>query len=185
MKKYLIILFPIVLLAVLLAIGWQVYSRSQSSKTAETDLSGTVIKPISNVSGWQLIEVGKVSILIPPGWVCKELQGIDSYVAQISGSNIELNLNFGIYTGSDFKEDNMYFVKTTYEDIHGTQARINIATKEMTDPNHIGQMEMHIRDAGSKGLFNANNGFIIGGHNIPISDQETVLKIFRSLEFKN
>jgi hypothetical protein len=55
----------------------------------------------SGASGWQTIDTGPFSVMVPPGWAYEPLQGIDSFIGHFySDQGDELFFDFGWYSNS-------------------------------------------------------------------------------------
>ena len=68
-----------------------------------------------------------LSLMLPPGWVLKELQGIDSYVGEITGDGISLMFDYGWYSwGLNPEDEPEHEYIVAYEDIGGHQAKLLI-----------------------------------------------------------
>ena len=65
------------------------------------------------------------SLMLPPGWTLNELQGIDSYVGEITGDGVRLSFDYGRYGWNLTPEDEPehdYIV--SYEEIGGREAKL-------------------------------------------------------------
>lgn len=150
-----------------------------SQPTNNNDLTPT--KPISNdnpsvINGtstsWQFINADSFSLSLPTGWKFNDLQGIDSYVGEFVGDGTKLRFDFGRYS-NPLAEDNDPNHVVTYETIDGYKAKIVVPK---------------VTDNGTTGVYFGNlgtqNRFNLYGNNLTASQQQTVLKIFRTIKFK-
>ena len=130
--------------------------------------------PIINETptNWEFVDANSFTFSLPPGWKFNKLQGIDSYVGEFVGDGAKLSFDFGWYSNS-LAEDNDPNHVVTYETIGGYRAKIVVpkATGNGTTGVYFG-------DLGNQNRFN------LYGSNFTASQQETVLKIFRTIRFK-
>lgn len=123
-------------------------------------------------TGWQFIDADSFTSSLPPGWKFNKLQGIDSYVGEFIGDGAKLGFDFGWYSNS-LAEDNDPNHIVTYETIGGYRARIVVP--KVTGNGTTG---IYFGDLGNQNRFN------LDGSNLTASQQETALKIFRTIKFK-
>ena len=65
------------------------------------------------------------SLLLPPGWALNELQGIDSYVGEVTGDGVRLMLDYGSYSwGLNPEDEPEHEYLVSYEDIGGLRAKL-------------------------------------------------------------
>ena len=79
--------------------------------------------------GWELVRVpGWTSypeflLHLPPGWEWRELQGIDSYVGEVTGDGIRLTFDYGGFSWTlDPKDDPEHDYVVIHEEIGGLEA---------------------------------------------------------------
>ena len=123
-------------------------------------------------TGWQFINANSFTLSLPSGWEFDKLQGIDSYIGEFIGDGIRLSFDFGWYSNS-LAEDNDSNHIVTYETIGGYKAKIVVPK---------------VKGNGTTGVYFGNlenqNRFNLYGNNFSPSQQETALKIFRTIRFK-
>ena len=133
--------------------------------------------PVTNgtPTNWQFVDANSFTLSLPPSWKFNKLQGIDSYVGEFVGDGAKLGFDYGWYSNS-LAEDNDPKHIVTYETIGGYRAKIVV-------PKVAGN--------GTTGVYFGDLGggvqktrFEISGYNLTSSQQETALKIFRTLKFK-
>lgn len=127
-------------------------------------------------TNWQFIDAEFFTLSLPPGWKFNKLQGIDSYVGEFVGDGTKLGFDYGWYSNSLAEDDDPDHV-VNYETIGGYRAKIVIpkVTGNGTTGVYFGDLGGEIQ----KTRFN------IYGQNLNASQQETALKVFRTLKFKN
>lgn len=127
------------------------------------------------LTDWQFVDANSFTLSLPPSWKFNKLQGIDSYVGEFVGDGAKLGFDYGWYSDS-LAEDNDPNHTITYETIGGYRAKIVV-------PKFTGN--------GTTGVYFGDLGggvqetrFEIAGYNLTVSQQETAVKIFRTLKFK-
>lgn len=173
----------LVVLVVLLAgtVGYFVLNNRSATPPIDGQPTPTPTKPRSNnnppvtnrtPTSWQFVDANSFMLSLPPGWKFNKLQGIDSYVGEFVGDGARLGFDFGWYSNS-LAEDNDSNHIVTYETIDGYRAKIVIP---------------RITGSGTTGVYFGNlgnqNRFNLYGTNFSSSQQETALKIFRTLKIK-
>ncbi|TAL48750.1 hypothetical protein EPN83_03045 [Patescibacteria group bacterium] len=133
--------------------------------------------PVTNGTpiNWQFVDANSFTLSLPPSWKFNKLQGIDSYVGEFVGDGVKLGFDYGWYSNS-LAEDNDPKHTVTYETIGSYRAKIVV-------PKVVGN--------GTTGVYFGDLGgeiqktrLEISGYNLTASQQETALKIFRTLKFK-
>lgn len=133
--------------------------------------------PVTNgtPTNWQFVDANSFTLSLPPGWKFNKLQGIDSYVGEFVGDGTKLGFDYGWYS-NPLADDSDPNHTVTYETIDGYKAKIVV-------PKIAGN--------GTTGVYFADLGgeiqktrLQISGHNLSAVQQETALKIFRTLKFK-
>ncbi len=118
------------------------------------------------------------SVMLPPGWRLDELQGVDSYVGEITGEGVRLLFDYGWYSWPLNPEDepeHEYLV--AYEEIGGREAKllapassspVNAPSFEAATGVYFGGLE---------------NGYALNviGRGLTPEQQETAVAIFRSI----
>ena len=70
------------------------------------------------------------SLLLPPGWALSELQGIDSYVGEVTGDGVRLMFDYGWYSwGLNPEDEPEHEYLVSYEDIGGLRAKLLLPVK--------------------------------------------------------
>jgi len=137
----------------------------------------TLTPPVTNgtPTNWQFVDANSFTLSLPPSWKFNKLQGIDSYVGEFVGDGTKLGFDYGWYSNS-LAEDNDLNHTVAYETIGGYRAKIVV-------PKIAGN--------GTTGVYFGDLGggtqktrFNIYGENLNASQQETAVKIFRTLKFK-
>jgi hypothetical protein len=124
-------------------------------------------------TGWQKAEAGPFSIFAPPGWKCRQLQGIDSTVGQCVGDRVELHFDFGQYSNPlDEAQEPSYVV--AHENIGGFEAKM--VSSRM--PGH-GVTGIYFRNV------TGSNSLCLYGKDLTEEQQELALRIFRTVRFSD
>lgn len=123
-------------------------------------------KPIA----WHELDLKSFKLKAPETWNIFKEQGVDAYIGGITNGTDSLWFYYGWYISGP-KDNNQETHLYAQETINGHLAIIEIPKKDS-----IGGMQVFIPNV------TANDQFALGGHNI--KDQETVLKIFRSVRFE-
>ena len=134
----------------------------------------TPTPPVTNgtPTNWQFIDANSFTLSLPPSWEFNKLQGIDSYVGEFVGDGAKLGFDYGWYSNS-LAEDNDPNHTVTYETISGYRAKIVVPKVAGS-----GTTGVYFGDLGNQNRFN------LYGDNLTASQQESALKIFRTLKFK-
>lgn len=134
--------------------------------------------PVTNEipTNWQFTDADSFTLFLPPGWTFNKLQGIDSYVGEFVGDGAKLGFDFGWYS-NNLAEDGDQNHIVTYETIGGYRAKIVIP--RITGNGTTG---VYFGDLG--GGRTQKTRFNLYGSNLTFSQQETALKIFRTIGFK-
>ena len=112
------------------------------------------------------------SLMLPPGWELNELQGIDSYIGEVTGDDIRLRFDYGGYSWGLNPEDEPEFdyeYLESYEDIGGLPAKLLVSM----DP-YGGHTGVYFENLGGPSLN------LIGWGLTP-EQQRVALAIFRSI----
>lgn len=149
----------IVLLIIVVGIfGYFILSNWSTAQTNETSTE------------WQFVDADSFTLFLPPGWKFNELQGIDSYVGEFVGDGAKLGFDFGWYSYSLTEDGDPNHI-VTYETIDGYRAKIVIP--KVTGSGTTG---VYFDDLGDQTTFN------LFGSNLNAFQQETALKIFRTIQ---
>lgn len=168
-KGFTNIIIVILVVALLGIAGYFAWSNWSSTPTPNDSTPTTTEVP----TNWQFVDANSFTLSLPPGWKFNKLQGIDSYVGEFVGDGATLGFDYGWYSNS-LADDNDPDHIVTYETIDGYRAKIVI-------PKVIG--------TGTTGIYFADLGggiqktsFQISGRDLTESQQETALKIFRTIK---
>ena len=114
------------------------------------------------------------SLQLPPGWELKELQGIDSYVGEVTGDGVRLTFDYGGFSwGLDPSDDPAHTYSVVYEAIDGVEAKLLIS------------MEV---GSGYTGVYFANLGgpsLNLVGEGLTPEQQQTAIAVFRSIRLSS
>jgi hypothetical protein len=125
---------------------------------------------------WQQIGQG-FGVMAPPGWTFQPLQGIDSYVGEISGDGMRLQFDYGYYSNSlQYDDDPSYVV--TWETIGGWPAKL---VRPL--PGVDGVTGVYFADLGNAPPFDMPTRFEISARGLTSAQQDVALEIFRTLRF--
>ncbi len=132
--------------------------------------------PLTNetLTNWQFIDADSFTLYLPPDWKFNKLQGIDSYVGEFVGDETKLHFDFGWYSNS-LAEDSDPNHTVTYETIDGHRAKIVVP--KVTGNGITGVYFDKLGGGGPQ-----QTRFNLYGENFTSAQQETVLKIFRTLK---
>ncbi len=137
------------------------------------------VRNSTNSANWKLIETSGYFVSLPANWKYKTEQGMDSAVGKFIGDGAVLNSDYGLYGGSAIKDGDQNHT-ITYEVIDGRQARIVISKTESNGTTEIYFPTVKVNDK----LPGMPTKLIVRGVNLTKSQQETVVKIFRTIDFK-
>ena len=124
------------------------------------------------------------SLLLPPGWALNELQGIDSYVGELTGDGVRLMFDYGSHSWDLSPEDDPeheYLV--SYEDIGGLRAKLLLPVKSPSGatvdyPPAIG---VHFQDLGGASSNLVGRDLTLVGRGLTPDQQRVAVGIFRSV----
>lgn len=78
---------------------------------------------------WVEVEARGFSMLLPPDWTFNELQGVDSYVGEVTGDGMVLMFDYGRHSwGLNPEDEPEHTYHTSYENIGGNTAKLLLAT---------------------------------------------------------
>jgi hypothetical protein len=151
---------------------------TNNNKPTPTKPTSNNNTPVANETptSWQFIDANSFTLSLPPGWKFNKLQGIDSYVGEFVGDGAKLSFDYGWYSNS-LVDDNDPKHVVTYETIGGYRAKIVV-------PEVVGNGMTGVYFGDLGGDEGQKIRFQISGYNLTASQQETALKIFRTLKFK-
>ena len=137
---------------------------------------GPALSPTNEIpSDWQFIDAGSFTLYLPPDWKFNKLQGIDSSVGEFAGDGVKLRFDFGRYSNS-LAEDSDPNYTVTYEIIDGHKAKIVVP--KVTGSGITGVYFDKL--GGNEGM--PQTKLNLYGKNFTLSQQETILGIFRTLK---
>ena len=124
------------------------------------------------------------ALLLPPGWALNELQGIDSYVGELTGDGVRLMFDYGSHSWDLSPEDDPeheYLV--SYEDIGGLRAKLLLPVKSPSGatvdyPPAIG---VHFQDLGGASSNLVGRDLTLVGRGLTPEQQRVAVGIFRSV----
>lgn len=123
-------------------------------------------------AGWEPLDAGVFTVSAPTGWEYEPMQGMDSTIGIIRGDDIELEFDYGMYSGFvDNGTEDLYNIEDTT--IDGYEAQI--ATPKSGEE---GLTIVYFESASDGNRFN------LYGRDLTGAEQTTVLQIFQSIEFK-
>ncbi len=120
---------------------------------------------------WQTLDFGSFKLKTPSGWTKVEKKGIDSYFGGLTNGKDTLWFDYGWYS-VDLTGEETFAHRYAKDTVNGLTARIMIP-----DTAGRGYISMYIPKVTEK------NKFTIWGDNIHETD--TILKIYKSITFKN
>ena len=163
------IIVVVLLIVVIGIVGYFVWSNWSSTPTPN-DSTPTKNEAPTN---WQIVDANSFTLSLPPGWKFNKLQGDDSYIGEFVGDGAKLSFDYGWYS-NPLAEDNDPDHTVTYETIDGYRAKIVVPK---------------VTGTGTTGIYFADlSGEIqkirlqISGRDLTKSQQETALKIFRTIK---
>ena len=136
--------------------------------------------PRNGASTWHSTDTGPFSVLLPPGWKYEPAQGTDSFVGTFAGEGVELQFDYGWYTG-DPEDPADPTQRVHHETIAGRTAKI------VTSPNGYTALLIQVSpdppDDPNAG-FTPVDRIAIWGDNLSSIQTELVHQIFRSARFE-
>lgn len=169
-KGFTSIIIIILVVAVISIAGYFVWSNWSSAPTPD-DSTSTENEVQTN---WQFVDANLFTLSLPPRWEFNKPQGIDSYVGEFVGGDAKLGFDYGWYS-NPLAEDNDPDHIVTYETIDGYRAKIVV-------PKITGEGTTGVYFADLGGEEWQKIGFQISGSDLTRSQQETALKIFRTIK---
>ena len=131
-------------------------------------------------SDWRIVEAPGwpsqpgFSLRLPPGWELNELQGIDSYVGEVTGYGVRLTFDYGGFSWSlDPADDPVHTYIAAYEDIGGVEAKLLISIEARS---------------GYTGVYFANldgPSLNLVGEGLTPEQQQIAVAIFRSIRLSS
>ena len=174
-SKNLLPLF-IVAIAAMLFVGCKSGSPTPSALTLVPDAQPGSDWTRAVAPGWS--DQGGFSLLLPPGWELKELQGIDSYVGEVSGDGITLNFDYGMYSwplNPDDEREHEYIV--SHEEIGGREAKLLLpaGAPSSESATYEAATGIYFGDLGGRNALN------LVGRGLDLEKQRVAVAIFRSI----
>ena len=125
--------------------------------------------------GWP--DQGGFSLMLPPGWVLEELQGIDSYVGEVSGDGMTLMFDYGRYSwGLNPGDEPEHEYLVAYEDIGGRRAKLLIDQQaSLSTATYEAATAVYFGDLGGR------NALILDGRGLNPEQQRIAVAIFRGI----
>ena len=117
------------------------------------------------------------SLLLPPGWALNELQGIDSYVGEVTGDGVRLMFDYGSYSwGLNPEDEPEHEYLVSYEDIGGLRAKLLLPVKSPSGAtaDHPPAIGVYFHDLGGA-------SFNLIGRGLTPDQQRVAVGIFRSV----
>ena len=117
------------------------------------------------------------SLLLPPGWALNELQGIDSYVGEVTGDGVRLMFDYGSYSwGLNPEDEPEHEYVVSYEDIGGLRAKLLLPVKSPSGAtaDHPPAIGVYFHDLGGA-------SFNLIGRGLTPDQQRVAVGIFRSV----
>jgi hypothetical protein len=166
-KRQKVALSTVLMLTVVIGLYGMSTMRDKTTRSITTETEYSI------PSNWHFVDAGSFTVSLPPNWKLNKLQGIDSYVAEFTGDGVTLNFDYGWYSSPLVDKDDPSHA-ITYETIDGKKAKIVI-------PKEIGSgtTGVYFEDVGD-----GMNRLQISGDNLTSSQQDVVLKIFRTIQFR-
>ena len=120
------------------------------------------------------------SLMLPPGWKLNELQGIDSYVGEVTGDGVNLMFDYGSYSWGLNPEDepeHEYIVH--FERIGGREAKLLLPadTSSGESATYEPVTGVYFGD-----LYDGNE-LNLTGRGLTLEQQLVAVAIFRSIRF--
>ena len=141
-----------------------------ATSTTPTPTSTTI-----STEGWQKLDYDHFTLLAPPTWKLTKLQGIDSYIGEITGDNIKLHFDYGWYS-NPLADDNDPNHLVTYEVIDGRNAKL-VRSKQSSQ--------------GMTGVYFSNidnspqqTKLELSGENFTNQQQDLILQVIKTIKFK-
>ena len=120
------------------------------------------------------------SLMLPPGWKLNELQGIDSYVGEVTGDGINLMFDYGSHSWGLNPEDepeHEYIVH--FDEIGGREAKLLLPAD--TSSNKSATYEP-VTGVYFGDLYDGNE-LNLTGRGLTLEQQRVAVAIFRSIRF--
>ena len=126
--------------------------------------------------GWS--DQAGFSLMLPPGWTFTELQGVDSYVGEVSGDGIKLMFDYGWHSwplNPDDEPDHEYTVH--YEQVGGLEAKMLLPVGALpgNGPAYEAATGIYFADLGDGYALN------LIGRGLTAEQQREAVAIFRGI----
>ena len=116
--------------------------------------------------------------MLPPGWTLKELQGIDSYVGEVTGDGVRLIFDYGRYSWNLNPEDeseHQYVV--LWEEIGGREAKLLLAVEASSSTTAPYEAATGVYFGG----LNDHQELNLVGRGLTPEQQRVAIAVFRSI----
>jgi hypothetical protein len=124
-------------------------------------------------TGWHKVDAESFSVFTPMGWEFRNVQSVDSYMGRFEGDGVVLSFDFGRFTNSlDDSRGPAYLITDEY--IGGFRAKLG-------RPRTPGQGLTAIYFP----KFRGSDSLFLYGRDLTATQQELVLKIFRTIRLRD
>ena len=139
-------------------------------------LSTSIPFSLRSSPDWRIVEVPAwpsqpgFSLRLPPGWELNELQGIDSYVGEVTGDGVRLTFDYGGFSWNlDLAANPPHRYSVLYRDVGGFEAKL--LTSMVPGEGYTG---VYFADLGGPSLN-------LVGEDLTPEQQETAFAVFGSI----
>ena len=139
-------------------------------------LSTSIPFSLRSSPDWRIVEVPAwpsqpgFSLRLPPGWELNELQGIDSYVGEVTGDGVRLTFDYGGFSWNlDLAANPPHRYSVLYRDVGGFEAKL--LTSMVSGEGYTG---VYFADLGGPSLN-------LVGEDLTPEQQETAFAVFGSI----
>ena len=139
-------------------------------------LSTSIPFSLRSSPDWRIVEVSAwpsqpgFSLRLPPGWELNELQGIDSYVGEVTGDGVRLTFDYGGFSWNlDLAANPPHRYSVLYRDVGGFEAKL--LTSMVPGEGYTG---VYFADLGGPSLN-------LVGEDLTPEQQETAFAVFGSI----
>lgn len=160
------LLVALILIIVASVIGFLTLRKGSSA-------SPSPIVEQETAENWHVVDTNFFTVSLPSEWKFNPMQGIDSYVGEFVGDGVTLGFDYGWYSNPLADEGDSHYT-VTYETIDDRHAKIVVPATV-----GIGVVGVYFADIDG----NQMNRLQISGEYLTGAQQETALKIFRTLQF--
>ena len=131
---------------------------------------------------WTRVTKRGFSLMLPPGWTINELQGVDSYVGEVTGDGARLTWDFGRYGwGLNPEDEPEHEYLVFYEDIGGFTGKLLLPVGSPGNSNAAYPPATGVH------FVNIRRGqrFNLIGRGLTLEQQRVAVAIFRSIRFRS